>query len=278
MGITYNKEYTPKDRRIMPSGPRDRQRKLQQQKMSPAKVSMEFVEDLKAQISELQKELHEVSSRPSSGYTAEQLDNEIIKAVTAETAEIKASYEAQIKDLEIKNINLGNSLRNSEKKMEEMAEVIEKTKLVNDEESKSLAKEVQTKFEGIVAERDAKIDKMILEHETAIKLLQDKLKDRDSLIEELKKSKSGADDEQLKALLAETTKKLELLSNLPAGQLVSDPDRPQMEEVFIDPLEDDGSKMESHIDVKDMSSDEKEEVMDNVAKLKNLIGKLPVRK
>jgi hypothetical protein len=73
--------------------------------------------------------------------------------------------------------------------MEEMAEVIEKTKLVNDEESKSLAKEVQTKFEGIVAERDAKIDKMILEHETAIKLLQDKLKDRDSLIEELKKSK-----------------------------------------------------------------------------------------
>jgi hypothetical protein len=51
-----------------------------------------------------------------------------------------------------------------------------------------------------------------------------------------------------------------------------------MEEVFIDPLEDDGSKMESHIDVKDMSSDEKEEVMDNVAKLKNLIGKLPVRK
>lgn len=52
--------------------------------------------------------------------------------------------------------------------------------------------------------------------------------------------------------------------------------RPQMEQKFIDPLEKGaGHGLESHINIKNISHDEKENMFDKVDKLKRLIGNLP---
>ena len=52
-------------------------------------------------------------------------------------------------------------------------------------------------------------------------------------------------------------------------------DRPQMETVFIDPLEGGvGDNLESHIDVEGVSVVQKENIRDKVSKLKNLLGGL----
>jgi Mg2+ and Co2+ transporter CorA len=55
-----------------------------------------------------------------------------------------------------------------------------------------------------------------------------------------------------------------------------EPDRPQMEQQFVDPLENDAGKgLKSHIDITDVSVAEKENMSEKVNKLKGLLGKLP---
>lgn len=54
--------------------------------------------------------------------------------------------------------------------------------------------------------------------------------------------------------------------------------RPQIETVFIDPLEDDAGKdLTPFLDVKDVSIDEKENMFGKVSKLKELLGNLPIK-
>jgi hypothetical protein len=56
--------------------------------------------------------------------------------------------------------------------------------------------------------------------------------------------------------------------------VITDPDRPQMEQVFVDPLEEDAGKdLESHIEIEDITSDEPNEVEEKVDKLRDLLGK-----
>ena len=53
-------------------------------------------------------------------------------------------------------------------------------------------------------------------------------------------------------------------------------DRPQMEQQFVDPLEENAGKgLKSHIDVTDILVGEKENMSEKVDKLKGLLGKLP---
>ena len=55
-----------------------------------------------------------------------------------------------------------------------------------------------------------------------------------------------------------------------------EPDRPKMEQQFIDPLEKDAGKgLKSHIDITDVSTIETEDMSEKVNKLKGLLGKLP---
>ena len=60
-------------------------------------------------------------------------------------------------------------------------------------------------------------------------------------------------------------------------EISTDPDRPKMENIFVDPLDkDSGDNLESFIKVEDISKKEKEDISNKVNKLKNLIGgKLP---
>ena len=83
MGITYNKEYVGKDRKILPRGPRDLQLKRNTTSNS------DLVTELKLQVERLQKQLLE---KPTSGYTAEQVDVEILKALKTETASLKQKH------------------------------------------------------------------------------------------------------------------------------------------------------------------------------------------
>jgi hypothetical protein len=89
MGIIYNKEHLTKDRRVMPSGPRDRQIK-QISQISNSDQSL-LIEELRSQINKLQEQLE---NKPISAvsYTAEQIDNMIIETVKSETENLKAQH------------------------------------------------------------------------------------------------------------------------------------------------------------------------------------------
>jgi len=200
MGITYNKEYTPKDRRILTNGPRDRQRK-QAASGTPSVVDSSIIEDLKKHIENL--ELRLKSKNTNEGlYTPEQVNAELEKAIKAETARLKT----EVAVLKSKNEELEK--RNRE------------------------------------------------------------------LTEELKSSKSVGIDE---AALAEMISKAaqNIVSN--DGNFASvDSGRPKIGTVFIDPV-DKESKVESHfeVEVQDISKEKKDNINDKVAKLRELMGKMP---
>lgn len=219
MGITYNKQLVTKDRRVMPSGPRDRQMKQKLQQTVPVDNSA-LIEELRHQITTLQNKL---DSAPQGGFTADQVNTEIENAIKAETADLKAKV--KIAESEIKNLN------------QEL-------------------------------------------HKT-VKAYESRIKEKDDLIKELKERKPETDN-NVTALLAEATKKIEDMSRQiqfhQTGEVV-DADRPQMEEMFVDPIEKE-SKVEKHfeVEVEDVSINKKEEMNDKVGKLKNLLGKLPSKR
>jgi uncharacterized small protein (DUF1192 family) len=124
-------------------------------------------------------------------------------------------------------------------------------------------KELNGKHEAEVKELKSRIASLYSENENLKKQMELNKKDSVS-VEDLKK--------QIEAL----AKAVE--SGVPV-KAQEDLDRPQFEEVFIDPAERDADKhLESHIKVSDVSINTKEEMGDKVNKLKNLLGKLPAKK
>lgn len=106
MGITYNKQFTSKkDRRILTSGPADRQRK--QAVSTSGSLDSSLVDDLRDQIKHLQLQLDSKASVNIPGlYTAEQVDAEIIKAIKLETSNLQdeiAGLKTAVKELSGKN-------------------------------------------------------------------------------------------------------------------------------------------------------------------------------
>jgi hypothetical protein len=96
-----------------------------------------------------------------------------------------------------------------------------------------------------------------------VKNLQDVIKEKDALIEQLKTSNSSISEDKL----------AELLSNVSGGAVVNSSDnRPKMETKFIDPVED-KKDVESHIDIKEEKSSSGESISNKVNKLKSLLGK-----
>ncbi len=115
--------------------------------------------------------------------------------------------------------------------------------------------------------------------------LKGELKLKDIVIDALKGQNTGLeqsnnnmdeDIQELKSMLAETAKKLEILTLLShEGKDYYDPDRPQMEEVFIDPSEKD-KEFESHIEIKDENGSGKASFNEQANKLKGMFGnKIP---
>lgn len=242
MGIVYNKQFTAKDRRIMTSGPADRQRKQRQGSAADSAL----IEELRSQIESLHKELANKpvttsSQEPSEElFTAEQVNDEIVKAIKEETANLKTDYEARITKL---NTDLEHA----------------KTKIA-------------------LYEKD--LEYLKATHEKELAALQEILKGKDEMINQFKESKAaGFSEESVKKLLDEATKKLEETTLAAKGlsQADVDPNRPKMENSFIDPVEKE-SKVESHITVEDFSLNQKEEMSSKVNKLRNIMGKLPSKK
>ncbi len=212
--MEYNKNITgkgiPKDRPNpyrSGGGPRDQQRRLKiiQQSESSVGTAEAIIRELRTQITQLTQEL---GKKPASGggFSAEEVDDEIRKAVVGAIKETKDNIKNKINKLTNRNIEL--------------------------------------------------------EKELTV----------------LKSALNAEDSDDVTTL----TRKIEELTMVVAasrgGEIELDPDRPKMEEVFVDPISKDAGKdLESHVNIKDSSSKEKVNVNEQVDKLKGLIGKLPER-
>jgi hypothetical protein len=117
-------------------------------------------------------------------------------------------------------------------------------------------------------------------HSAEIAELKELIRQKDAQIEELKNKRSSETENKLTALLSEATEKIEkMAAAVQAGENAStESDRPQMETVFIDPAENESEDVESYLETKDFSASEKEEMESKVNKLKNLMGKSPLRR
>lgn len=140
---------------------------------------------------------------------------------------------------------------------------------LNDEVNKAVAdtiKELNEKFDKERSELKSEIRELakkvdsdelwIANYKDKIKTLEERLAERDGIIKDLRDAISR-------------------ISTTSVAAEIED-DRPKIEDVFIDPLDEDaGSDLESHIRVEDVSVEEKEAIADKVNKLKNIMGKLP---
>lgn len=195
----YPKEFIKGDgRRLISGGPRDLQRK--QKIVQYAMPSDAGIEDLKKQIGELQIELKRTLSghTPSGYFTADEVDEEIRKAVALAAKEV-----AQVKGLKTQIKKLKIELKEAEELKKEIA------------------------------------------------LLKQALAGKEELVEALKGKPAIIGD-----------------------KIVTDPDRPQMEKRFVDPLETDAGKgLKSFIKTDKVVKKGEDEVDDQVDKLRSLLNK-----
>lgn len=223
----YHKEYIKRDgRRLAGGGPRDLQRKVQD---SGSKDEV---------ISELTKEVHalrkQLSEKPASGFTGEQVDDKINKVLDQTISELEAKH-----------------AKNTE-------ELIDKLKFM-DEENLRLEKENSNlKIENQAIKEELKVKNRLMER------FADVSRDREE------------QSNKLTTLLTEATEKIErLVIDGKVSEDFTKSDRPQMEDVYIDPADEDYEDVESYIKSKDISITEKEKQADKVNKLKDLLGSLP---
>jgi hypothetical protein len=137
--------------------------------------------------------------------------------------------------------------------------------------------ETKEKFKNKIKSLKSNNDKLISEVEELKKLI----KIKDETIKSLEismKSSSSNNNEALEKMITEQNKQIEILTAMVAEgrTFESSNERPQMEEVFIDPLDKDAGKdIESHMKVKDTSSEKKEDIGRKANKLKSVLGGLP---
>jgi len=271
--MKYDKKDIEKLGRVVTTGgPRDiqrRQKAAQRAAVSVSNIDASVVKELQTEIKTLRQNLDKPQG---SGFTAEQMDDEIGKATIAAVNKTKVEYEKKIKELEIENLQFKNTKNNAESKVKELVTKLESKSQKQQEELDAELEKVEEKYSALVEKYKNKLITAEDTHRAAISAkddIIDGLKDR---IEDLKEK---TDDNKLTMLLSEATEKIERM----AAQIVDgapidlDPNRPQMEEVFIDPSTDE--KLESHINVEDVSLNKKEDMTSKVNKLKGLLGKLP---
>lgn len=98
--MQYNKNVPNKKNRLLStSGPRD----IQRRQMLDAQS--DIVDGLKSQVVILQEQVNKSLStvRPDGQYTAEQVNEAVIKTVKSEVDSLKSKYESRIKELETEN-------------------------------------------------------------------------------------------------------------------------------------------------------------------------------
>jgi len=243
MAIPYKKQFVKSDgRKLNRTGPRDMQARASVSGTDPELVAL-----LTNQIAELKAEIMAMKSRsgdapPVGFFSPEQVDEEIRKAVEAAIAEAAISFKGQTKNADLAPI------------VKEYKTQILELQRGNDN---------LTKLHATIAKENTDLKESLskLESETGdfaelkkqIAVLEQELKGKEELIETLKSRPAIID-----------------------GEVPVDPDRPQMEQVFVDPLEEDaGEGMKSSITIEEVTKEE--EVDDKVDKLRGLLGKLPTK-
>lgn len=247
MGISYNKEYVPKDRIISGKGPRDRQIQQSHKVSQNNTIDGALIESLNGQIKTLQEQLH--SSKSVNGWTDDQVNEEISKALDSELKVVRAEYSKEISILKEKCKVLEETLKNFRESREKDSDIMNKLREEN----------------------------IILKSENAS--LKEKINSKDEIIQQLKDSQSKEvtiSEDKIAAMITEATKNLTLQSSDGVAQIV-DKNRPQLETIFVDPSESQ-TNVETFIKVEDISIDQKEDLRDKVGKLKGLMGKFPVKR
>jgi DNA repair exonuclease SbcCD ATPase subunit len=245
--MDYPKEHIKSDgRKLVSGGPRDLQRK--QQMIYTTLPDVGLIEGLKKQI----EELKEISKSKQSGnlYTAEEVDEELRKAVEAAVKETTLALK--------KNTQMVN---------QEIEPVLQKYKVQ--------IVELQKNNDDLIRNHSS-----IIDQNSEMKIKIDKLEEELKEVIELKK--------QIAVLEQTLIGKAELIDTLKSRPVVvgstevEDPDRPKMEQIFVDPLEKDaGDGLKPNINIETTKLDlspQKEEMDDKVNKLRGLLGKLPTRK
>lgn len=251
--MEYYKNIEKKDGRVLRTGgPRDMQRS---QRMDRDYVHI--IEALKEQISNLQDQLN---ASQTTGFSPEQVDDEIRKSTSEAITETKIHYEGLIKKAREKEVATTNKLNNTVKaNIKRLDKEVEKHKEVYDKKKYDLEKEYNNAISQL---------------EDKLKLTEDRIVIKDELIETLREEK----DYTIKNLIEEQTKKMEELTRSMSynqENVEEYIDRPKMEDVFIDPLEEGAGKdLTPYIDIEDESIKEKEDIADKVDKLRGLVGDL----
>ena len=244
MNIPYKKQFVKSDgRRLNRSGPRDMQARTSDSGYRPDSGTTEA---LTSQLIELKAEILAMKSRsgdaaPAGFFSPEQVDDEIRKAVESAVAEAAISFK-------------GMGGQNAD-----MAPLVK--------EYKKQILELQRGNDNLT-----KLHASITKENTNVKDEVSRL--RAELVDVVELRKQIAVLEQEVAGKEETINVLKTRPAILEGEIFTDPDRPQMEQVFIDPLEKDaGEGLEASIQIETIVKDE--EVGDKVNKLKDLLGKLP---
>jgi len=247
--MQYNKSSVNKPgRKITTSSPIDVRRRNES-----GHENTQVVEQLRQQIDELKGYF----TASTGGLSPERVDEEIRAAVKNAINETKAYYEkllGESKDREDKLRVKLDSLRSESAKTSESERLSAERKL-ND---------------GKV-ELEKKYNRQLSDLSDKLKLAQEKLNERDEEILKLKTDR----DNTVRDLLENHSRKLEELARtLSIERLgVDDPDRPRMDDVFVDPLDkSSGEEYETHIELEDVTSKRKEDMGSKVNKLKSLMG------
>lgn len=250
--MEYYKEVKKTDGRVLrPGGPRDIQR---MQRIG--RDSTYIINELKKQVAILQTQ---APISTVAGPAPEEIDEEIRKAVRDAVKETKQHYKDIIADLKEKENKL---LRKMQETSSESNKKMQNGKI-------KYKKEYNEKVEKLEEKYNNKISRL----EDGLKIAEERLVVKDETIEILHTEK----DSTIKKLIEEQIKMVEELARSVAGGegAGKDSQRPQMEEVFVDPLEADAGKgLESHINVKDISIDEQEKMAEKVDKLRDLMAGL----
>lgn len=173
-------------------------------------------------------------------------DDSVVVVLTEEIAKLRK---------ELQDVN--NTSFTAEQVDEDINKVVGKTIEELTTKHREESKQRQSNFDEAISNSNA----LMVELKEQNKFLTEKLC-------EMKKTTDPEILNKLTTLFTEVTEKMTLNST-------TVPDRPQMETVFIDPLEagvEDG--LESHINIKDTPVTSKGNIQDKVSKLKNLLGNL----
>jgi len=231
-----------KDGRVLkPTGPRAMQLKAAMKAQESETVAM-----LKEQIKELMEIV--ASSKTAnvvpSGYTAEDVDREINKAVEIAIVETEKKYTEKITHLEA-----------------ELARAREEHAKYVEQFNEKLFSELNDRIKGL---------------ENNVTSLKVKVESKDEIIETLKNS-TGNGDSELGEVMERLADKVDAIANtaFEGEEFVDDPNRPKLETQFIDPLSaEEVPDFEPHVNVDEEKVEPQgEKINDKVSKLRDILGK-----